>query len=113
MLIQYPNAKNIIESLPTFWSIGFKCFKPEAHLLIKKFLSLKKETSRDLFIANMIEHTRVRSKVSRYSKYQRDTLFDPKPFSPLPFRPVPYVGPVQRMCVVESSGLVGDSNFRL
>ena len=32
--------------------------------MIEKFLSLKKESSRDIFIANMTEHTRARYEVS-------------------------------------------------
>lgn len=43
-----------------------KCFKPEAHLLIEKFLSLKKENSRDLFIANAVDLTSDRRKVSYF-----------------------------------------------
>ena len=43
-----------------------KCFKPEAHLLIEKFLSLKKENSRDLFIANAVDLTSDRRRVSHY-----------------------------------------------
>ena len=61
LLIQYPNA-DLIDALPAWRS--YKCFKPEAHLMIEKFLSLKKESSRDIFIANMTEHTRARYEVS-------------------------------------------------
>ena len=61
LLIQYPNA-DLIDALPAWRS--YKCFKPEAHLMIEKFLSLKKESSRNIFIANMTEHTRARYEVS-------------------------------------------------
>ena len=65
LLIQYPNAGRLIDNLPAWlaWRTR-KCFKPEAHLLIEKFLSLKKGRSRDIFIANMMEHTRARHEES-------------------------------------------------
>ena len=59
---QYPDAFELIIFLPS-WSLGF-CFKPEAHLLIEKFLSLKNEKSRDFYTANMIDYNRVRHDVS-------------------------------------------------
>jgi hypothetical protein len=69
LLKQYPNADGLINELPAS-SMDDKCFKPEAHLLIDKFLSLKKENSRNLFIANMEVHTkgryRLRIKESSY-----------------------------------------------
>ena len=56
---QYPDAGALIYCLPA------SCFKPEAHLLIERFLSLKKGKSRDIFISNMKDHTiRVRYQVS-------------------------------------------------
>jgi len=58
LLNQYPNAKDLIVTLPASWS--YKYFKPEADILINKFLSLKERSSRDLFIANMVQHTRAR-----------------------------------------------------
>ena len=57
---QYPNAGGLIACLPASW---VWCFKPEAHLLIEKFLSLEKETSRKSFIANMAQHSRARHEV--------------------------------------------------
>jgi hypothetical protein len=64
-MIQYPNIGHLIDSLPVWasWRIR-KYFKPEAHLLIEKFLSFKKESSRGLFIRNMLQHSRARYKVS-------------------------------------------------
>jgi hypothetical protein len=55
---QYPNASDLINNLPASASLTSwdECFKPEAHLLIEKFLSLKKEVSRKFYIANMINH---------------------------------------------------------
>ena len=73
LLKQYPNARNLISKLPAFLAAGRKCFKPEAHLLIKKFLSLKKESSRRHFIASMADHTKVRREVSGIFKF-RGTL---------------------------------------
>ena len=58
---QYPNAGDLIACLPASWAW---CSKPEACLLIEKFLSLKKENSRNFFIANMAQHTRDRHEVS-------------------------------------------------
>ena len=62
----YPNASDLIDNLPASSQEG--CFKPEAHLLIEKFLSLKKENSRDFYISNMMNHTRIRHLVSSISK---------------------------------------------
>ena len=73
LLDQYPNAGNLIDVLPALSTAGCKFFKPEAHLLIEKFLSLKKESSRSSFIANMVNHTIVRRKVSNTFKF-RGTL---------------------------------------
>ena len=64
LLNQYPNADDLIKKLPASSSAGCKCFKPEAHLLIKKFLSLQTENSRFLYIANLVQHTRARREVS-------------------------------------------------
>ena len=68
----YPNAGNLIDSLPASLQEGvFKqdaCYKPEAHLLIEKFLSLKKEKSRDFYISNMRKHTSIRQLVSSIFK---------------------------------------------
>ena len=58
LLDQYPNASDLIDKLPASVSEG--CFKPEAHLLIEKFLSLKKDNSRDSYISNVMDHTRIR-----------------------------------------------------
>ena len=71
--IQYPNAGALTDNLPATLGSPEECFKPEAHLLIEKFLSLKKEKSRDLYISNMKEHTRVRHEVSGTFKF-RGTL---------------------------------------
>jgi hypothetical protein len=75
--IQYPNKelRHLIYALPSY-STSIKYFKPEAHLLIEKFLSLKKESSRALFIGNMMQHTRARHKVSSILLFifQRGTL---------------------------------------
>jgi hypothetical protein len=60
---QYPKAKTLIYKLPASLVDG-RCFKPEAHLFIEKFLSLKKESSRNLFIANVEDHTKDKYKVS-------------------------------------------------
>ena len=46
--------------------MGDECFKPEAHLLIEKFLSLKNENSLDLSTANMKDYTRGRRNVSSF-----------------------------------------------
>ena len=59
---QYPKARHKINCLPASDLAG-ACYKPEAHLLIKKFLSLKKENKQN-FIDNMIQHTEVRIYVS-------------------------------------------------
>ena len=61
LLNQYPDATHLIDYLPASWN---GCFKPEAHLLIEKFLSLKKKNSRDIFVDNMIDHTSARRQVS-------------------------------------------------
>jgi hypothetical protein len=61
-LIQYPDAGDLIDCLPATPWAG-QCFEPEAHLLIEKFLSLKKDNSRD-FIANVAQHTKARLEVS-------------------------------------------------
>jgi hypothetical protein len=60
--MQYPNAHGLIINLPAS-VMDSSCFKPEAHLLIEKFLSLKKENSRNLFIANVKDCTENRRKV--------------------------------------------------
>ena len=64
----YPNAGNLIDSLPASLQEGvFKqdaCYKPEA----EKFLSLKKEKSRDFYISNMRKHTSIRQLVSSIFK---------------------------------------------
>jgi hypothetical protein len=63
---QYPNAGDLIDNLPasaTYASLQ-ECFKPEAYLFIEKFLSLEKEDSRKIYIANMINRTRFRHEVS-------------------------------------------------
>ena len=57
---QYPDAGPIINCL---LSGSSGCFKPEAHLLIKKYLSLEKENTRG-FIANVQQNTTDRLKVS-------------------------------------------------
>jgi len=62
LLIQYPDAGDLIDCLPATPWAG-QCFEPEAHLLIEKFLSLKKDNSRD-FIANVAQHTKARLEVS-------------------------------------------------
>ena len=59
---QYPDAEDLIDYLPAASWTG--CFKPEAHLLIEKFLSLKKGESRNIYYSNMINHTRIRHEVS-------------------------------------------------
>ena len=58
--VRYPDAQNIILYLPNsgVWNCSL-CFKPEAKLMIEKFLSLKKENSTQ-FIANMREHVKAR-----------------------------------------------------
>jgi hypothetical protein len=98
----YPNARNLIDNLPA--SSFSNCFKPEAHLLIEKFLSLKKENSRDLYISNMMDHTRVRHLVSSIFKFRRTLKHFPTNaqsflyFSPLivGFEPSGLVGDIQR-----------------
>ena len=108
MLIRYPNAGDIIKKLPASSSAGCKCFKPEAHLVIEMFLSLKTENSRFYFTANMVQHTRDRREVSSNNiEVLRGidqalfisilNLF----FSPVPQRPLP-----QMSMVVGSGGLV-------
>jgi len=50
---QYPNARDLIWNLP---ASSTRCFKPEAQLLIEKFLSLKHENSLQ-FVVNVEQHT--------------------------------------------------------
>ncbi|KAF8812938.1 hypothetical protein BYT27DRAFT_6399850 [Phlegmacium glaucopus] len=74
---QYPNAWNLIYSLPAVCRSS-QCFKPEAELLIQKFLSLKGENALK-FIDNVEEHSRAKRKVSiifklRTTKYSLSTL---------------------------------------
>ncbi|KAF8816054.1 hypothetical protein BYT27DRAFT_6474446 [Phlegmacium glaucopus] len=54
--IIYQNALDLIYHLPASSS---QCFKPEAQLLIQKFLSLKHENSLK-FINNVEQHTRAK-----------------------------------------------------
>lgn len=62
--IQYPYAGLLIDHLPSVpWLGWLGCFRPEAHLLIEKFLSLKAEKSTD-FIENVEQHTKARREVS-------------------------------------------------
>ena len=77
---QYPKTP-IIVALPT-WQIwtSRQCFKPEAHLLIEKYLSLKKESSRDTYMANMVQFTRARYEVSLFYFI----LFSGERFKPQP-----------------------------
>ena len=103
LLIQYPNAGDIIKKLPASSSAGCKCFKPEAHLVIEKFLSLKTENSRFHFTANMVHHTRARREVSSNWNFRgiAQGLFISilnHFFSPVPQRPLP------RMSMVVESG---------
>jgi hypothetical protein len=65
LLKQYPNADVLVNKLPASL-MDSKCFKPEAHLFIEKFLSLKKESSRNLFVANVEDHTMDRFDVSGF-----------------------------------------------
>ena len=66
---QYPDASELlIEKLPA--SPYGECFRPEAQLLIEKYLSLKTEKSRNLYIANMIDHTKFRHEVSIFLKFR-------------------------------------------
>ena len=58
---QYPNAGDLIEGLPASFE---KCFKPEVHLLIEKYLSLKKEISRERFIDNVEDPSGIEEEVS-------------------------------------------------
>lgn len=53
LLVQYPEATSLIKELPG--SLDDKCFKPQAHMLIEKYFSLKKETSRELFIESLVD----------------------------------------------------------
>jgi hypothetical protein len=114
-MIQYPNIGNLIDSLPA-GRLGVgrirTYFKPEAHLLIEKFLSLKEESSRDLFIDKMEHHRRARYKVSnsiilfllnfrRNASVQVLNLFLFL-FSPVPQRPKPQMS---ESVVVGLSGL--------
>lgn len=52
--IQYPNAVNLIDHLP---GSNGRCFKPEAQLLIEKFLSLKNFANSLMFIFHVKQDT--------------------------------------------------------
>jgi len=73
---KYPKARRLIMELPASLEEG-KCFKPEALLLIEKFLSLKQENSRDLFIANTVELTSLRRE-HFYDEVWRKTSCPPR-----------------------------------
>ncbi|KAF8809981.1 hypothetical protein BYT27DRAFT_7187317 [Phlegmacium glaucopus] len=64
---QYQTAWDLIDHLPTS---SFRYFRPEAELLIQKFLSLKKENELQ-FIDNVKQHTR--AGYMRTTKYSLST----------------------------------------
>lgn len=56
---RYQSAWDLISQLPVTWAY---CFKPEAQLLIEKFLSLNSENSAK-FILNLQQHTNAKREV--------------------------------------------------
>ena len=107
---QYPDASAIIKFLPA--SMSDECFKPEAHLLIEKFLSLKnlEGKSRERFVSNMMRHTNVRGKVSSIFKSSMEQLkHSLSHCSIVFFSPAPQMVLSQiSVAIRSSSGLVGE-----
>ena len=60
LISRYPDAQDIIGYFPTS---QYRCFKPEAQLLIKKFFSLRVKNPLRVgpFIANVKAYTRARN----------------------------------------------------